>query len=126
MMTGNSSAGGCQRNALPLDRPRHPMRSVRPTAGTPSTASKNRTTPSKVWAWSMEEANHQHLMRLQHSTAPKHCSSWSQPHRRAQWLQSDQSNWNSSPGPVSIGTVTTDAFEREGPRRSRKWRVRLG
>ncbi len=100
------------------------MRSVRPTAPTPSTASKNRTRPSKVWDRSMEELNHQDLIRLQHSTAPKQCSSASQPHCRAQRLASDQSNWNSSPGPVSIGIVTSEAFDRDGPRTSRRWRVR--
>jgi len=100
------------------------MRSVRPTAPTPSTASKNRARPSKVWDRSMEELNHQDLTRLQHSTAPKQCSSCSQPQRRAQWLASDQSNWNSSPGPVSMGTVTTEALRWRGPRTSRRWRVR--
>ena len=46
------------------------------------------------------------LIRLQHSTQPKQCSSWSHPQRRAKELQSDQSNWNSSPGVVSIDIVT--------------------
>jgi hypothetical protein len=59
-----------------------------------------------VWSRSIEVANHHRLRRLQHSTVPKQCNSSAQPQRRAQWLQSDQSNWNSTPGPVSIGTAT--------------------
>ena len=71
--------------------------------------SKKRTRPSRVWCWSMEGAKNQNLIRLQHSTHPKQCSSWPQPQRRAKLLQSDQSNWNSSPGTVSMGMVTITA-----------------
>jgi hypothetical protein len=90
--------------------------------------SKNPARPSRVWGWSIEAANHHRLMRLQHSSAPKQCNSWPHPQRRAQRLQSDQSNWNSSAGPVSIGTVTNaePGAPRDGPRTERRYRVKVG
>ena len=41
-------------------------------------------------------------------------------------MQSDQSNWNSTPGPVSIGTATGGVDPRDGPRTVRRKRVNVG
>ncbi len=67
----------------------------------------------------MEGAKNQNLTRLQHSTQPKRCSSWSQQQHRAKLLQSDQ-----SPGTASIGIVTMTA-PLVGPRTECRQRVRV-
>ena len=70
-----SNTFGCSLNRRPCDDPSAPIRSVREKYGTPPAASKNRTRPSSVWCWSIEEANHQ-CRNLDHDKmAPKHCSS---------------------------------------------------
>lgn len=101
------------------------MRSVRAIAGTPPTASKKRTRPSKVWFRSIEVVNHHKRARDHDKIAPKHHSS-PRPQRRPQSRQSVQSNWHSSPGAVSIGTDTIAARRNRGPRRSRKNRATVG
>ena len=83
--------GGCKRNRLPCETPNAPMRSVRPTLGTPPTASKKRTSPSKVCSRSTESVNHHSRQRDQHKMHPKHHTSPS-PHRSVQSLQSEKSN----------------------------------
>ena len=74
---------------------------------------------------SIEGANHHSRQRVQHKIAPKHHTS-PKPQRFVYAEQSDQSNWHSSPGAVSIGTLTTDAALNLGPRRSRRWRTTRG
>ena len=92
------------------------MRSVRASLGTPPSVSKWRTRPSKVCWRSTEVVNHQSRWRLQHATAPKHHSSSPRPQSRARFEQSDQSNCDSSPGAVSMGTLTCAARRNRGPR----------
>ena len=57
--------------------------------------------------------------RDQHNTQLKQNSSWSHPHRIAQSVQSDQSTWASSPGPVSSRIDDAAAPLNLGPRTSR-------
>jgi hypothetical protein len=75
---------------------------------------------------SIEVVNHQRRHRLQHKMAPKHHSSPGHPHRRAQSVQSDQSNWHSSLGAVSMGTDAAAAARNLGPRSWRTKRTTVG
>ena len=68
----------------------------------------------------LDETLHEHhnRQRDQHKMAPKHHTSPS-PHRSVQSLQSEKSNCASSPGAVSIGTLTAGAARNRGPRKPR-------
>ena len=67
--------------------------------------------------------NHQIRQRDQHKIIPKHHNVGANPTSRAQAEQSDQSNWASSPGGVSIGTDAPSAARKRGPRWSRTQRT---
>ena len=120
------TVGGWRENRRPWEVPSAPIRSVREMAGIPPTASKWRTRPSKVCSRSTEVVNHQNRCRLQHKMAPKHQSTGASPNSMPRSLQSEKSNWDSSPGAVSIGTDTWGAGRKRGPRRARTARTTLG
>jgi len=79
-----------------------------------------------VCSRSSEVVNHQNRCRLQQRTAPKHHKVSAMPNWRPRSEQSEKSNWDSSPGPVSIGTETWGATRKRGPRRVRTWRTTEG
>ena len=82
--------------------------------------------PSKVCSRSTEVENHQIRQRDQHKIIPKHHNVGANPTSRAHPEQSDQSNWASSPGGVSIGTDAPSAARNRGPRWSRTQRTTDG
>ena len=100
------------------------MRSVRKTLGTPPTNSKKRTSPSKVCSRSTERANHQMRTLEKLKMAEKHWTSPS-PHSRVQCDTSDQSNWASSPGAVTIRVEAAGAAVNLGPRSVLRCRATL-
>ncbi len=57
-------------------------------------------------------------MTPKHTTAPR-------PQRVVQALQSEKSNWHSSPGAVSMGTLTAGPERNRGPRRERRYHTTL-
>ena len=118
-------AGGWRVNRLPWERPSAPIRSVRSTLGTPSTCSKNRTNPSKVCSRSTERLNHQ-VRTLDHDKmAEKHYTS-PRAHSLVKDDTSDQSNWHSSPGAVTIRVDAAGAAVNLGPLIELRCRATLG
>ena len=94
----NSIVGGCSRNRLPCDTPSAPIRSVRPTLGTPPTASKKRDQPLEgVLPVHRRREPPQPppatSTRCTRSTTPRPA-----PNARSKSLQSEKSNWHSSAG----------------------------
>ena len=73
----------------------------------------------------MSGANHQMRTRDQDKTAEKHHTSPS-PHSLVQAETSDQSNWHSSPGAVTIRVDAAGADVNLGPRMVCRCRVTLG
>ena len=70
--------------------------------------------------------NHQIRLRDQHKIIPKHHNTGPSPTRCDHPEQSEKSNWASSPGPVSIGTLAESARRNLGPRWARTQRATVG
>ena len=77
--------------------------------------------------WRSTEVVNHHVRYLdQQATAPKHHRVSPKPKACPRAEQSEKSNWDSSPGAVSMGTDTWGAGRKRGPRSARTFRTTDG